>query len=55
MDDPRLIAALRVRDAGFALLPLKPRSKVPYSELLPRDERGEPSWKPFWVGKESVS
>lgn len=33
--------------AGWSVFPLRPRSKLPLADLLPKDETGERSWKPF--------
>jgi hypothetical protein len=33
--------------AGWSVFPLRPKSKLPLAELLPKDEAGERSWKPF--------
>ena len=31
---------------GFSVIPLLPNKK-PFATLLPKDERGRPTWKPF--------
>ena len=40
-------AALAIRGGGVSILPIDHRTKRPLNELLPRDENGKPTWKPF--------
>lgn len=40
-----LEAALDYVRRGWAVIPLAPKSKVPYSPLLPKNAEGKPSWK----------
>lgn len=43
--NPTLEAALACIRRGWSVLPLYPKSKLPYAELLPRDRTGAPTWK----------
>jgi len=40
-----LEAALEYVQKGWAVIPLAPKSKLPYAPLLPRNAEGKPSWK----------
>jgi hypothetical protein len=42
-----LNAALQYHAAGFSVFPLRPRSKYPHGDLLPKDAEGKATWKPF--------
>jgi hypothetical protein len=37
--------------AGWSVFPLKPLSKLPHGDLLPRDAAGEPTWKPYQTAR----
>jgi len=39
--------ALACLRRGWSLLPLQSKSKEPAYEVLPRDDKGNPTWKPF--------
>ncbi len=39
------LAALEYAKRGWALVPVKPGTKVPHAELLPKDRSGKASWK----------
>lgn len=41
----KLEQCYRYLDKGFSLIPLQPGGKIPFSELLPKDDNGRPSWK----------
>jgi hypothetical protein len=45
--DATLIQALRYVETGIAVLPLEFASKKPDADVLPKNEDGEPSWKPL--------
>jgi DNA-binding MarR family transcriptional regulator len=42
-----LDAALHYRSNGISVIPIDPRTKRPYSRLLPKNEAGKSTWKPF--------
>jgi len=50
-----LEAALDYRDRGWSVLPIKPRTKQPNTELLPRGSNGRRSWKSFQESRPSVA
>jgi len=47
--------ALFLLKQGFALLPLKPASKIPYLELLPSTRQGQASWSLYQLRPASES
>lgn len=44
-ENPTEQAALAYLSLGWSLLPLRPGAKEPYAELLPKDRKGNPSWR----------
>jgi hypothetical protein len=39
--------ARRLHALGLSLIPLQPKSKLPDGAVLPKDENGDATWKPF--------
>ena len=50
-----LIAARDYIERGWALLPIAPGGKEPYSPLLPEDSTGERSWIPFRLRRATMA
>lgn len=50
-----LIAARDYIERGWALLPIAPGCKVPYSPLLPTNSAGERSWLPFKIRRATMA
>lgn len=46
--------ALELHAWGYSIFPLRPRDKRPFSDLLPKDAEGEPTWKPFTIERATI-